>query len=184
MILDEQLPGWDVRERHSVRIRTSPEQALAAARAVTTREVPLLVGLMAVRSLPASLARRQLRRLDRPVLQGFARIGFAALGHSDRELAHGGVGRFWQPSGGLLSVPAEEFATFDEPGYVKAGFDFRVEPDGDGCILSTETRVLATDDGARRKFRLYWLLIRPGSGLIRRDWLRAIRARAERAADT
>jgi hypothetical protein len=53
--------------------------------------------------------------------------------------------------------------------------DFRAE---DG-VLSTETRVLLTDARARRRFRVYWLLVRPFSGLVRRSWLRAAKRRAE-----
>ena len=181
MILDEQLPEWHVRERHSVRIAVAPADALAAARAVTANEVPVLLVLMGLRSLPAAIARRSRRRGGAPLLDDFTRMGFAPLADSPEELVYGGVGRFWQPSGGLLRVPAGEFAGFAEPGYAKAGFDFRAEPDGHGaCVLSTETRVFATDDAARRRFRLYWTLIRPGSGLIRRNWLGAIRTRAER----
>jgi hypothetical protein len=48
-----------------------------------------------------------------------------------------------------------------------------------GTLLTTETRIQATDDHARRSFRRYWLLIHPGSAAIRRAWLRAIRRRAE-----
>ena len=43
----------------------------------------------------------------------------------------------------------------------------------DGDVVRTETRVLCRDRRARRAFRLYWLAIRPFSGLIRRRWLRA-----------
>ena len=110
-------------------------------------------------------------------------MGFTLLGDSDEELAYGGVGRFWQPSGGLRRVGASDFAAFHEPGYAKAGFNFLAEPTADGgCVLTTETRVLGTDAGARRRFTLYWTVVRPGSALIRRDWLRAIRRRAERSA--
>jgi hypothetical protein len=49
-------------------------------------------------------------------------------------------------------------------------------------MITTETRVAATDDGARRSFKRYWRLIAPGSALIRVVWLRAIRRRAERQA--
>jgi hypothetical protein len=28
-------------------------------------------------------------------------------------------------------------------------------------------------DGTRRSFRIYWLVVRPFSGLVRRRWLRA-----------
>jgi hypothetical protein len=177
VILDEQMPVWDVRERHSVAVAASPERTLAAALEVTSREIPALRALMAVRTLGLSLR----GRTDVPLLRGFERMGFRVIGTSADEVAYGGAGRFWRASGGLRRVPPEEFAAFADPGYAKAGFNFRVEPGPDGgCVLSTETRVVGTDPGASRRFRAYWTLVRPGSGLIRRDWLRAIRARAER----
>ncbi len=45
--------------------------------------------------------------------------------------------------------------------------------------LTTETRVFATDSRARRRFAVYWRVIYPGSALIRRSWLDAIKRRAE-----
>jgi hypothetical protein len=45
--------------------------------------------------------------------------------------------------------------------------------------LTTETRVYATDASSRRRFAGYWRVIYPGSALIRRMWLRAVRERAE-----
>jgi hypothetical protein len=68
---------------------------------------------------------------------------------------------------------------FAEPGWVKVGFDLVLEPTGDGTRLTTETRVTATDPRTRARFGRYWLVIRAGSGLIRRDMLRAIARRAE-----
>ena len=58
--------------------------------------------------------------------------------------------------------------------------DFHVQPTPGGCLLSTETRIKATDGDARRSFGRYWRIIHPGSALIRRVWLRAVRRRAER----
>jgi len=183
MLLDDAMPRWDFRERHSTRIGRPPAEAMAAAREVTAREVPVLTVLMGLRSLPAVLSGKRRGRSDDPLLDSFTRMGFAVLGDADDELTCGGVGRFWQASGGLRHVPASEFAGFDEPGYVKAGFNFFAEPTADGgCVLTTETRVVGTDPGARRRFTPYWTVVRPGSGLIRRDWLRAIRRRAERSA--
>jgi hypothetical protein len=178
MPLDEQLPRFDRRELHSRRVAARPAQVLVAAREVTAREVPLLVVLMALRSGP------RLRRLslDRPILGEFERSGFVRLAEADDELVYGGVGRFWTPSGGIRRISAEEFEGFAEPGYAKAAFNFLVRPAPDGgTLLSTETRVLATDPAARRSFCRYWRLIRPGSGAIRRGWLRGIARRAERA---
>jgi hypothetical protein len=58
--------------------------------------------------------------------------------------------------------------------------DLVARADGDGSLLSTETRVHATTRHARRMFALYWLVVGPFSALIRRRWLRA----AARAART
>ena len=76
-------------------------------------------------------------------------------------------------------TPAK-FRALAEPGYAKAVMNFRLEDEGGGWTrLVTETRIVATDDHARRRFAAYWRTIYPGSALIRRMWLRAIRARAE-----
>jgi hypothetical protein len=41
-------------------------------------------------------------------------------------------------------------------------------------LLTTETRIAAVDDAARRAFTWYWRIVGPFSALIRRRWLRAI----------
>jgi hypothetical protein len=46
-------------------------------------------------------------------------------------------------------------------------------------LLSTGTRVDAGGPETQRKFRRYWLVMRPFSGLIRIFFLRAARRRAE-----
>src|SRR5918992_1618402 len=130
MILDEHMPIWDVCERHSVQIGAPPDRALAAALDVTSRELPIMRLLMGIRTFPAVLVRRSQAGLDAPLLRRFERMGFGALGRSDDEVAYGGVGRFWQPAGGLRRVAPQDFAGFGEPGYAKAGFNFLVEPDG------------------------------------------------------
>jgi hypothetical protein len=73
---------------------------------------------------------------------------------------------------------AAQMRAFAQPDWVKAAFDFVLEADGDGTLVSTETRVSATDARTRRRFGLYWMLIRAGSGLIRRDLLRELARRA------
>ena len=177
MILDSHLPHSHASERHERRVIASPAATLAAARAFTPREVPLSVVLVALRTGRLS------RSLDRPLLEGFERAGFVLLDEAADEVAYGVVGRFWTPTGGVVRVSAEEFASFAEPGYARAAFNFRVErdPRPGATLLSTETRILAADEAARRSFLRYWRVIHPGSALIRRVWLRAI---ARRAAQT
>ena len=181
--LDDFLPAYDLNEVHSTRIAAPPDTVLAAIRALTPREVRLVGALMAVRTLPAILARRSRptgnRRLDEPLLNGLRARGFAMLTERPDELVLGAIGRFWKAEGEILRVGSDEFVTFDAPGFAKAVVNFHVQAVSGGTVVTTETRIRGSDDDARRKFRRYWRIVMPGSALIRRAWLRAIRKRAE-----
>jgi hypothetical protein len=183
--LDEFLPEYDVNEVHSTRVEAAPDAVLAAARAVTSREVPLLVALMTLRRLPAAVLSRSAdparRALDGPILDGMTGGGFALLADRPDEVVLGVVGRFWRADSGVRHVPGDEFVAFAEPGFAKGIVNFHVREVAGGTMLTTETRVRGTDEEARRKFRRYWRIVMPGSALIRRAWLRAIRKRAEAA---
>jgi hypothetical protein len=78
-------------------------------------------------------------------------------------------------------VAPERFARFAEPDLVKIVWTLEAEPLGPALTrFRSQTRVLATDDGARRKFRRYWRLV--GVGIVAIRWLvgRAVRREAER----
>lgn len=62
---------------------------------------------------------------------------------------------------------------------VDIGMDFRLEPQGRRTFVTTRTRVWAADLMAATLFLPYWMFIRPGSGLIRRELLNAIARRVE-----
>jgi hypothetical protein len=178
-VLDDFLPSYDAHEVHSVGTSASPAAVMDAIRALTPLEVPLLVGLMAIRSAPAVLRGRRLSMRGR-LLDGFRRGGFVDLHEAPDEMIFGGIGRFWEPTGGLRRIDPAEFRDFAEPGFAKAAFNFQVERVDGRTILRTETRIATTDAHARRRFGRYWRVIHPGSALIRISWLRAIRRRAER----
>jgi hypothetical protein len=108
---------------------------------------------------------------------GFVRLG-EIPGH---EVVAGTIAQMWKPSGGHVPkvASAADYAAFDQPGYAKAVMSMAVHEVDGRCELVTETRVFATDPAARRAFSRYWLVIRPGSGIIRSVWLRAAKKRAE-----
>jgi hypothetical protein len=182
--LDEFLPDYDFNEVHSTRVAAAPDEVLAASRAVSAREVPLLVALMALRRLPSALRHRSLRplrpSLDVPLVDQVAAAGFVVLADRPDELVLGVVGRFWAADSGVRTITAEDFASFDEPGFAKAVMNFHTRAAARGTVLTTETRIQGTDEEARRSFGRYWRVIMPGSAAIRHAWLRAIRKRAER----
>ena len=115
-------------------------------------------------------------------LDDFLKMRFILLGEKpNEELLLGLVGRFWTASGELRRLDAEGFRSFNEQGYAKAVWNFSLAGQRDGSVLlETETRVYCLDQMSRRRFRLYWLVVGPFSGLIRREVLQAVKRSAEK----
>ena len=102
--------------------------------------------------------------------------GFGILAEGEREVAVGAIGKVWMPDIPFVHpADAEAFRAFAEPDHLKVAWALRVLPHGDGgSRVEFELRTEATDEGAWEKFRRYFLLIGPGSHLIRRSLLRAL----------
>jgi hypothetical protein len=139
------------------------------------RELPLTRLLVGLRGLA-----RESPPPDSPMLESVRFL--VPLAEAPGERVAGLVGQPWhlRPVEARIAG-ADDFTSFDAPGWVRAAMDLRVVPYGAGSRLSTETRVHATDAEARRRFGRYWRIVRHGSALIRRELLRAAKRRAERA---
>jgi len=184
--LDRHLPVYRHREVHELTVDAGPEEVMRAIRELKGRDIALARPLFALRSLPAWLLRLPIRNShpDQRVVDVILEGGFTLLDEGPLEMIVGVIGRFWQLSASTvpLAGPAD-FAAFNRDGYAKGIMNFTVEPLEPGKTrLRTETRVLPLGRAAARKFRLYWLFVRPGSGLIRWIWLAAIKRRAEKEA--
>ncbi len=181
MTLDDLIPAAHFSERHRRVIAAPPERVWAALQELRTSDLPVTRILMAIRSLAAPRragepepAPRVLDDPPVPVLDA----------DPPRRIVAGGVMQPWKPGGGAEppALDAAALRAFDGPGWVKCAFDFELAPHPTGrTLLTTETRVEATDPGTRRRFGMYWLVIRAGSGLIRRELLFATARAAERA---
>jgi len=182
-LLDRLMPAAEHRESHSIRMAAPPDQVWDALHKVTYREVPLARILMGLRGLPERIRDGGGDRLplDRPLLDLFREMGFVTVAEEPcRALAMGTAAQFWRASPGRPPRfrTGADLLSFDQPGYAKAVMSFEIAPIAGGSLLMTETRIQSTDAASRRRFRRYWLVIRLGSGLIRRVLLRAIRRRA------
>jgi hypothetical protein len=179
--LDDTVPDYQFREHHEIRIAAPPERVFAAVRGVTAREIRFFLLLTWIRSPRIRRAPESILapRADQPLLDVALRSGFVLLAEEPpREIVFGTLlGQ--RPPG--IRTP-EAFRALDTPGVSKAVMNFRIEEQGKNrCLLTTETRIYSTDDSARRTFAAYWRVIYPGSALIRRMWLDAVRRRAEAA---
>ncbi len=174
-LLDRFMPEWDVAEHHEIEVSASPARAFAAVMDLDLTSSPTIRVLFVARGLGGPRRAHTLGDLER--------IGFVRLGEDPpHEVVLGIVGRFWRPMGGILrGWTAADFPTFAQPGYAKAAWNFTVAPAGDGAVVSTETRVIATDDAARRSFRRYWWVVAPFSSITRRAALGLVKRAAERS---
>jgi hypothetical protein len=101
----------------------------------------------------------------------------------DREIVVGAYTQPWHEQVTFHPLPPEEFAGFNQPGYVKIAWTLAAEPLGPNrSQLVTRTRAVATDPQSRRLFRRYWAPMSAGIILIRYVSLPMVRREAERRA--
>ncbi len=160
MHLDIAVPRWHFRERHATHVAASPEAVFTAIRAIRAEDIFLFRSMVAIRRGFRGGKESILNPpKNTPVLDLATRTGFRYLANDP---------------------PREVVIGMDVANGVLAAMNFHVEPDASGSLLSTETRVFSETRSGMYRFGVYWFVIRPGSGFIRRMWLRAIRIRAER----
>jgi hypothetical protein len=159
-LIDEFLPAWQFRERHERVIRATATRIAALLPRVNFADSPLIGGL-------------------------FARAFVPLRGASDRGLVIGAVGEFWRAAGGIRAVAPAAFASDRTPGCARLAWAFDFEPlDVARTRVITETRIACNDAPALRRMRLYWWLIRPASGFVRRETLRLLAQRCETGGDS
>jgi hypothetical protein len=190
--LDQFIPAWEFSEFHSIRIAVTKEKVYVALKQVTAKEIHFFNTLIWVRRFGRSGPESILNPPpDMPLLQVATKTTFIVLAEEpNREFVVGtlvAAPRGWRPGGNKTPEGFQALASSKSPGYALAAMNFRLEDCAPSnmasspcTVLTTETRVYATDASSRRAFARYWRVIYPGSSLIRRMWLRAVKKRAER----
>jgi hypothetical protein len=177
--LDDVVPRPDHVTSQSRWIGAPPADVWTALHAVTLSGLPVTTVLSAARFLPVVLAGHGLGQLhDRPFLDALPVPLLASAEPS--AVVFGGLLQPWHVTSGDTGpdLDAATLRAWTAPGWVKAAMDFRLAPSGSGTVLSSETRVKATDDASRRMFARYWRVIRPGSSAIRWEVLTAVELKA------
>jgi len=179
-LIDEILPDYDFGAAY--------ETSVAAPASVIYQRLLVsdLYASWIVRVLVSLRYGRPVRRNRAPagLRQRFQGSGFVILAETPgEELVIGVAGRFWRPDGGRrLDLSSSNFVRFARPGDAKIALNFKVRPGPlHDSVLSTETRIQCFGRAACWKFGLYWALVRPFSGLIRKAILRQVKAAAEAA---
>ena len=180
--LDDWMPRWQIRERHIIPVAAPPERVFAAIHTVRADEIFLFRTLTAIRQCGATGPESIMNaRAQKPILDVATQTTFVLLAEEPpRELVIGTVIVAPPKTRASGKLTPELFQKKLQPGVALATMNFLVTPDDHGgSTISTETRVYANNQSALRRFAIYWRVIHPGSDVIRRMWLRAIKQHAE-----
>lgn len=193
IVLDEVMPRWDFRERHSTSIGAAPRAVYDAMWTVTAGELaPAYRLLFEARYLPERLMgrKKEMFNPDAPMMDQIAAgrpLPLVRLGTvEEREVVFGGIVpadiiRVWNEEAGrhILIRDRRQFEAFDDADCMKVAAHFLLVPEGGRTDLRAETRVAALSPRGRLMFAPYWFAIRIGGGIVRRVWLNGIKRRAE-----
>jgi len=180
--LDAYIPRPDVRDRHETVVRAPADTVLDLARSFDMESIPLVHAIFWLR---ARILRSKRTEAERP--RGLNTEALRAMGWGlleeipGRLFVAGAVCQPWLADVTFTPIPAETFASYAEPDRVKIAWTLEAEPLGPALSrFATETRVAATDAGARAKFRRYWRFAGFGIVAIRLLLVPRISRQAER----
>jgi hypothetical protein len=180
-VLDRYIAQPDMRERHETKVRAPADAVYREAMDFDFESLLLVRAILRGREI----------LMRAPPAPPAPRMGFPAKTRSigwglleeqpGRLYVSGARCQPWLPEVVFTPIEPRQFAAFAEPDFVKIAWTIETSPLGpDRSLLGTETRAVATDEAARRKFLPYFQRMRPGIVAIRWLLLGAIRCRAER----
>jgi hypothetical protein len=180
-LLDQFMPVYEVAERHHTAVDAPAEVTLTAACEQDLAAHPLTRTIFKARELVLG-AEPDTTALPHGLIAFTKSLGWSVLAEiPERQIIMGAVTQPWLANVVFRGLPPEDFRRFSEPDYVKIVWTLRADPvSRHQSIFRTETRALATDAGARSKFRWYWARFSPGIILIRWLSLGPVRREAER----
>jgi hypothetical protein len=176
-LMDEFLPTHDFGASYEIRInatRALVYQCLIRSDFNKSWLVRLLMTIRSGKRIPRT-------RVPGDLPQRLQGTGFVMLAEAPgEELVIGVAGKFWRPDGGrCLDLTASDLVGFARAGYAKAAWNFRLRVESECTVLSTETRIKCFGRASLWKFRTYWILVAPFSGLIRKAILKQVKVEAE-----
>ena len=180
-LIDRFLPRADIRERHETMVAAPADLVFQIATELDLRSIPPVAAIFWLRErILGATPSRALR--PRGVVAETLALGWGRLAElPHREIVMGALTQPWLPDVVFRAVSPDQFAASAGPDLVKIVWTLEAEPiDAMHTRLRTQTRALATDESARRKFKHYWRRFGIGIVLIRWLGLAAVRRQAER----
>lgn len=180
-VLDRFVPRPDMGGRHEITIHAPAELVLDVARNFDMQSIPMVRAIFWLRA-KVLRARMPAARPPTGLVSEMLGLGWGCLAEEPGYFFIAGAAcQPWQADVVFSPIAPEQFATYAEPDQVKIAWTLETVALGPTLTrFATETRVVATNDQARTKFRRYWRIFGIGIVMIRRLLLPALRRQAER----
>ena len=175
------MPIADVRERFETTIRAPAALVMEVATGFDMQSAPAVKAIFRLREALLGTS-AGLPRRPQGILAETKALGWGVL-HEEpgRLVACGARCQPWLADVKFSAIAPPDFAAEAQPDHVKIAWTLEAEEIAAGVTrLAQETRAVATDAEARRKFRRYWRWARFGIIAIRLLLLPAVRREAER----
>ncbi len=169
LLIDKYLSNYLFKEIHSIEINASADVIYSLMREVDFERSIVFRMLFRLRGMPKGMNS----------IQGFIDNGLVELEQlQNRELVLGVIAS--PVRGGIKKYPPQDFISFKEQGYAKGVTNYLLIPiDRNKTRFITETRFVCYGAMAKTLLILYWVLIRPFSGIVRNVMLKQIKRQVE-----
>lgn len=167
-LIDKYLPQYTFSEYHETVVNSPIQNVYDVARDFDLSKSKLIKFLFRLRGLPT-------KRMN--VQDFIVDMGFTYL---EENPPHENLTGFWMRPR-IEKIPSyEDFVNDSVPSWVKVVWNFRFEEMGElKTKVSTETRILCVVPITKLTFGLYWTLVKPFSGLTRKEMLNIIKDGSE-----
>jgi hypothetical protein len=181
-LLDEFMRDYEVTLRHASVVNAPASITFSVVRASDLERSPMIRFLFGMREALLRVKHDDSAPATLP-FERLTAIGWSVLNvDPGKEIVLGTVTQPWDRNSKFTPVLADEFASFNRPGYAKIAMSIRIdEVSSEHSEIRSETRVQTTDPISRARFRRYWAFLSPGMEIIRRVLLQQVKADAESA---
>jgi len=180
-LLDVFMPEYDVSERHHIGVAAPADVTFGTLMDMNLADSLVVRAIFKGREILLG-AEPDDKPKAHTLVEMTKELGWVVLAEMPgHEIVMGAVTRPWEANVVFRGIPGEQFAAFNEPDYVKIVWTLCADAVSPySSIARSETRAIATDADARRKFRWYWSRFSAGIGLIREMSMRMVKKEAER----
>jgi hypothetical protein len=180
-LIEAFIENPDVSESHETVVSAPADLVLDVAEHFDLQSIPAIKAIFRLRERVFGIQAKP-RNGPTGLVAETTALGWGVLAdRPGREIIVGAAAQPWVGDVKFRPIPPVEFRRFSEPNFVKIAWTLEVLPLAPAqTLFRTQTRVVATDASARRKFRIYWTFAGFFIVLIRLLGNRAIRREAER----